>query len=62
MSLQSHGIWGILLLAADVWAIINIVQSSAVNGKKVLWTVLVLVLPLLGVILWFFMGPRGKSA
>jgi len=62
MNLQTHGIWGLLVLAADVWAIINIFQSGATNGKKVLWTVLVLVLPVLGVILWFFMGPRGKSA
>ena len=62
MNLQTHGIWGLLVLAADIWAIINIFQSSATNGKKVLWTVLVLVLPVLGVILWFFMGPRGKSA
>jgi len=59
MNLQTHGIWGLLVLAADIWAIINIFQSAASNGKKVLWTLLVVVLPLLGVILWFFLGPRG---
>lgn len=56
------GLLGLLILIGDVWAIINIFQSSASNGKKLLWTVLVLVLPLLGLILWFFLGPRhGKS-
>jgi succinate dehydrogenase/fumarate reductase cytochrome b subunit len=55
----SNSLWGILVLIADVWAIINIVQSSADNGRKVLWTVLVVLLPLLGFILWFFLGPKS---
>lgn len=54
-----NGLWGLLILAADIWAIINIAQSSASNGKKVLWIVLVLLLPVLGLVLWFFLGPRG---
>jgi phospholipase D-like protein len=54
-----NGLLGLLILVGDVWAIINIVQSSATNGKKLLWALLVLLLPLLGLILWFFLGPRG---
>ena len=54
-----NGLLGLLILIGDVWAIINIAQSSATNGKKVLWIILVLLLPLLGLILWFFLGPRG---
>ena len=54
-----HGLWGLLILAGDVWAIINIAQSAASNEKKALWIVLVVVLPLLGLILWYFLGPRG---
>jgi len=57
-----NGLWGLLILAGDVWAIINIAQSSASNEKKALWIVLVLVLPLLGLILWYFLGPRGGKA
>ena len=57
-----EGILGLLILIADVWAIVNIFQSSADTGKKVLWIVLVLVLPVLGLIIWFFAGPRGKSS
>ena len=53
------GFLGLLILIGDVWAIINIFQSSASNGKKLLWTVLVLLLPVLGLILWFLLGPRG---
>ena len=53
------GILGLLILIGDIWAIINIFQSSASNEKKLLWTVVVILLPLLGLILWFFLGPRG---
>jgi len=57
-----NGLIGLLILIGDVWAIVNIFQSSASTEKKVLWTVVVLILPLLGLILWFFLGPRtGKT-
>ena len=54
-----NGLLGLLILIGDVWAIINIFQSSASNEKKLLWTIVVIVLPVLGLILWFFLGPRG---
>jgi hypothetical protein len=52
------GLWGLIVLVADVWAIVNILQSSADTGRKVLWTVIVVVLPVVGFILWYFAGPR----
>jgi hypothetical protein len=58
--MEVGGIFGLLVLIADVWAILNIFQSSAEILKKVLWIVLVLVLPLLGVIIWYFAGPRAN--
>jgi len=42
-----NGLLGLLILVGDVWAIINIIQSSAPNGKKLLWTLLVIFLPFL---------------
>ena len=59
MNIGVHGLWGVLVLAADIWAIINIFQSGASNEKKALWTVLVLLLPVVGLILWWLLGPRG---
>jgi hypothetical protein len=53
---------GVLILAGDVWAIINIFQSSVSNEKKLLWILVVVLLPLLGLILWFFLGPRDRTA
>lgn len=56
------GLGSLIVLIADVWAIVNIFQSGADTGKKVLWTVLVLVLPLLGFILWYIWGPKTAKA
>lgn len=56
-----NGFWGLLVLIADVWAIVNIFQSSVTTGKKVFWTVLVVVLPVLGFLIWLLAGPKtGK--
>jgi succinate dehydrogenase/fumarate reductase cytochrome b subunit len=60
--MEVGGILGLLILIADVWAIVNIAQSGATTGKKVLWIVLVLVLPVLGLILWWLLGPRTGRA
>ncbi|MGA9028575.1 MAG: PLD nuclease N-terminal domain-containing protein [Steroidobacteraceae bacterium] len=60
--MQYRGVWGFLVLIADVWAIVNIFQSSADTGRKVLWTVLVVILPVLGFILWYFLGPKTGKA
>jgi hypothetical protein len=56
-----NGLWGLIVLAADIWAIINIFQSNTTTGKKVLWTVLVIVLPVVGFIIWFFAGPKSTK-
>ncbi len=60
MGVEFSGIFGILILIADIWAIINVVQSPAGTGGKVLWVVLILVLPLLGLLLWFLAGPKSR--
>ena len=61
MNFGYNGLWGLLILAGDIWAIINIFQSSVSNGKKLIWTLVVLLLPVLGLILWFFLGPRDRK-
>ena len=61
MNFGYGGIFGLLVLIGDVWAIINIFQSSASNEKKLIWIVAVLLLPVLGLILWYFLGPRGRG-
>ncbi len=57
-----NSLLGLLILAGDIWAIINIFQSSVSNEKKLLWIIVVVLLPLLGLILWYFLGPRNRRA
>jgi hypothetical protein len=58
MGIELGGILGIIILIACVWAIVQTFQSRATTGSKVFWIVLILILPLIGLILWFFAGPR----
>jgi len=60
MNIEVQGILGLIILIADIWAIINVLQSKATTGTKLLWILLILFLPLIGVIIWFFAGPRGS--
>lgn len=57
--IEVSGFFGLILLILNVWAIVRVVQSSAGTGGKVLWIVLILLLPVLGLVLWFFLGPKG---
>ncbi len=56
------GIGGIILLALDIWALGSIFSSGATTGSKVLWSLLVILLPLVGFVLWLFLGPKSNTA
>jgi len=58
---MEYGIGGLIVLALDIWAIYSILTSGASTGAKILWVLLVLVLPILGVIIWFVAGPKGAQ-
>ena len=62
MGIEVGGVIGLIILIADIWAIVNVFQSSATTGSKVVWIVLILVLPVLGLIIWLIAGPRGRRA
>ena len=53
------GILGVLVFVADIYAILQIAQSAAGTGNKALWIALVLLLPVLGLVIWFLMGPKS---
>jgi Phospholipase_D-nuclease N-terminal len=55
-------IFGLIVLALDIWAIVNIIGSTASTGAKILWTLLILILPIVGFIIWFFAGPRSRTS
>jgi hypothetical protein len=55
-----NGLVGLIILALDIWAIINVIKSSAGTGAKVIWVLLIIFLPVLGLIIWAIAGPRGN--
>jgi succinate dehydrogenase/fumarate reductase cytochrome b subunit len=61
MSIEIGGIFGFLLLLADLWAIVSTLQSGASTQAKVLWIALILVLPLLGFLAWLVLGPKSAK-
>jgi hypothetical protein len=59
LTIEVTGILGLIHLVITVYALVRIFQSNAGTGSKVLWTVLILLLPVLGLILWLLFGPKG---
>lgn len=59
MNLNNIGLWGAIVLIADIYAIIKIAGSSEEALKKALWIVLILVLPVIGFIIWWLAGPKA---
>lgn len=56
--MEVSGIIGFLILIADVYAVLQIAQSESSTGRKALWIAIVVVLPVLGLILWYLLGPK----
>ncbi|MBO6551063.1 MAG: PLDc_N domain-containing protein [Rhizobiales bacterium] len=56
MGLEISGLLGLLILALNVWAIIKTVQSSIPDHRKVLWVVIIILLPVIGFILWYLLA------
>ncbi|APX10536.1 PLDc N-terminal domain-containing protein [Tateyamaria omphalii] len=56
---EIYGVGGFILLVLNVWAIVSIIGSAASTGAKVLWVLLILLLPVLGFIVWLIAGPKG---
>ncbi|MDZ4731017.1 MAG: PLDc N-terminal domain-containing protein [Xanthomonadales bacterium] len=55
---MEYGVLGLLILILDIWAIMKVLGSGASGGTKILWVLLILVLPVLGLVLWYLLGPK----
>lgn len=58
--MELTGIGGLILLIADIYAIVMILQSSAKGIEKLIWFLVVFFLPLIGLIIWYIAGPGKK--
>lgn len=57
---MEYGIIGLLILALDIWALLSVWGSGASTGTKIIWTLVILILPVIGLLLWFLAGPKGS--
>ncbi|KRV64815.1 PLDc N-terminal domain-containing protein [Pseudomonas citronellolis] len=55
-----NGLTGLIIFALDVWAIISVLKSSADVPIKIIWVLVILILPLLGLVIWAIAGPKGN--
>jgi len=53
-----NGLLGLVVLILDIIAIIDVLKSSMDTGKKALWIILVIVLPVIGMVLYFLIGKK----
>ena len=49
---------GIIILIADIMAIVKTLQSSSPAVTKIVWVLVIILLPVFGLLIWFFLGPR----
>jgi hypothetical protein len=61
MGIEVGGIISLIILALDIWAIVNILGSGTSTGAKVLWILLVKILPGGGLIIGWVGGPRAGA-
>ncbi len=55
---MEYGLLGLIILVLDIMAIVKILGSGATTGTKLLWTIVILVLPVIGLIIWWLAGPK----
>ena len=55
--MRELGFWGIIHLVLVVYAAVRILDSSADTLKKVIWIAVVAAFPLVGLVIWFLIGP-----
>lgn len=53
---------GLLVLILDIVAIVSVLGGSGTAGHKLLWVVAIVLLPVLGMILYFLIGKNSRDA
>lgn len=52
---------GLVILVLDIIALVSLLQSGADTATKTLWALLIILLPLIGMVLYFLMGPGRRK-
>ncbi len=53
-----RGLLGLVILVLDVIAVLDVLKSAFPTGKKALWIILIILLPVIGLILYYLIGKK----
>jgi hypothetical protein len=56
-----EAVFGLVIFIADLWAIVKTLKSPVPAGIKLLWVLIIFLLPVIGLILWYFWGPKAAG-
>lgn len=62
MGIEIAGPLSLLILVFDIYAILNVARSQASSLVRVIWIALILIAPVIGFLLWLFLGPREERS
>lgn len=51
----------LIVLLLDLWVLNSVWRSTQNNGRKIFWTLIIFILPIVGLVVWGLMGPRGLA-
>ncbi len=57
---MEYGLLGFIILVLDIFAILKIMESGASTVKKLVWILIILFLPFIGLVIWWLAGPRAR--
>jgi hypothetical protein len=55
------GLLGVLIFVLDIVAIVSLLKSGADSATKILWLLLIVLLPFIGMVLYFLIGPGRRK-
>lgn len=53
-------VFGLIIFVLDIWAIASIINSGATGRSKIIWVLVVAILPVAGLIAWWIAGPKAN--
>ncbi len=58
----THSLIGAVILVLDVWAILSVLMGNSSIERKLLWMLVILFLPVLGIVLYLLIGRSRLDA
>jgi len=59
---MEYGILGLMILIADIYSIYKVWTSGTSTAAKLVWTLVIALLPVIGPWVWLLTGPRDAAA